>query len=426
MHQDLDLNIDEISKTEGHMGIDIKVRKSQVEYARLKVKENKRFFTQGVIGKNFESLSQFLSRICGTCSISHSLCSLEAVEKAIGVNISDQVLTLRKLMMNGLMIRDHGMHLYLFCLPDILGKDSALDFEKSDRKFLNQAFDVKAAGNNLSKIIGGRAVHPTTLRIGGFRKLPTGTEIKNSIKELESIREYVVDLVDIFYKSTFSFDSKTQYVALFTDDFSFLEGKIKTSEGLEIPESDYWDFLSRVVIPYSQATGFKFEGKEYMVGALARMNLNKDNIHKDTKKSVSKALKVFPSDDVFKNSLAQAIEILHCIDSSIETLDALDCKQESESKFIVDKSCKGIGVVEAPRGTLYHMIDFDRAGKVKYGNFIIPTAQNQIQMEKDIEKLVSGILDKGKKEIQLEIEKLIRAYDPCFSCASHFLKLKWI
>jgi len=213
-------------------------------------------------------------------------------------------------------------------------------------------------------------------------------------------------------------------VALTTKDFSFLEGEICSTSGTRLSEEDYWDYLNRVIIPYSEATGFKFEGKEYMVGALARMNLNREALHRDTKRDCQKALSVFPSTDVFHNNLGQAIEILHSIDHSLEILGSAEFKAEQKPEVKM-KEGKGVGVIEAPRGTLYHMVDLGKDGKVRYVNFIIPTAQNQIKMESDIKALIPTILKKSKHEIQHDVENLIRAYDPCMSCASHFLRIKW-
>ncbi|MBU5687847.1 MAG: nickel-dependent hydrogenase large subunit [Candidatus Aenigmarchaeota archaeon] len=424
MHKDFDINIEHISKTEGHADLEIKVRNGKVEDVKLKISENKRFYTQAIRNKIFNGVPQLVSRICGTCSIAHLTCSTEAVEKALGIQPSEQTMLLRKLTMYGMMIRDHAMHLYFFVLPDIFNKDSILEFDNSLSKWVEHAFAVKGAGNNLSKLIAGRAVHATYEQIGYFSNLPKKEDINKMIAELKQVREKVFDLLEILYNCDFKFERKTNFVALCTNDFSFLEGKIKSSDGIEIEEEDYWDYLNRVVIPYSQATGFKFEGKEYMVGASARLTLNKDALHKETKKDAKKYLDVFPSYNVYHNNLAQAIEILHSIDHSIEILETSDFKDEPRPEIKI-KGGKGIGVVEAPRGTLYHMIDLTSDGKIRYGNFVIPTAQNQIKMENDIKILVEQILDKDKHEIQHEIEKLIRAYDPCMSCASHFLKIKW-
>jgi len=425
MHHGFDLSIEGISKTEGHANLIIKVRNKKVKDVKLKVSENKRFFTQAVRGKRFSEVPFFLSRICGTCSIAHVLASIEAIERALNVKVSDQTIILRKLMMFGLMIRDHAMHLYFLSLPDILGKDSILEVGEENPQILKEAFEVKKAGNSLCKLIGGRAIHPHFSTIGGFLKIPERSEIKEVLNELKNARDKVFNLLEIFYNSDLEFSRETVYVALCTPSFNFLEGEIRSSEGISIPEEEYWNFVNRVVIPYSQSTAFQFTGKPYRVGALARINLNSIALDEDTKRDGKKYLRKFPSHNIFDNNLAQAIEILHSIDASIKILESYEFKKESIPKFEV-KEGHGVGVVEAPRGTLYHMIYLDKEGKVKFGNLVIPTAQNQIQMELDIRDLVEENLDKSKHEIQHLVEMLIRAYDPCFSCASHFLKIKWI
>ena len=194
---------------------------------------------------------------------------------------------------------------------------------------------------------------------------------------------------------------------------------------MKIKEHESWDHLERIIIPYCQGTGFRFRDKEYMVGALARLNLNRESIHKDSKKDLSEILKVFPSNNIYHNNLAQSIEILHCIDHTIQILEENEFNPE-QAPEIKTREGKGVGVIEAPRGTLYHMVELNAEGKVQFANFVIPTAQNQIKMENDIKNLLPSILDKDKHFIYHELEKIIRAYDPCMSCASHFLRLKWI
>ncbi|MCS7106134.1 MAG: Ni/Fe hydrogenase subunit alpha [Candidatus Aenigmarchaeota archaeon] len=425
MHHEFDLSIKGISKTEGHASLEVKVRNKRVKEVKLKVNENKRFFTQGIRGKKFSEIPSFVSRICGTCSIAHLLASTEAVERALGIKVSDQTIIMRKLLTFGLIIRDHAMHLYFLSLPDILGKDSILEISDENPQIVKDAFDVKSAGNALCKLIGGRAVHPIYSTIGGFLKIPEKNEIKEVLTNLKKVREKIFSLLEIFYNSNLEFSRETIYVALCTPSFNFLEGEIRSSEGISITEERYWDFVTRVVIPYSQSTAFKFTGKPYRVGALARINLNSIALDEDTKKDAAKYLKKFPSNNIFDNNLAQAIEILHSIDASIKILESYEFKKEGLPK-IEPKESEGIGVIEAPRGTLYHMIYLDNEGKVKFGNLVIPTAQNQIQMELDIRDLIEENLDKSKQEIQHLVEMLIRAYDPCFSCASHFLRIKWI
>lgn len=425
MHKELDITLDGLSKIEGHAELDIKVRGGKVTTARLKISENKRFFTQAVRGQDFRAIHQKVSRICGTCSIAHQMACIEAVEHALGVRPTEQTQLLRNLAMFGLIIRDHALHLYLFCLPDIYGKDSVLEFQGDLHKLVHDAFDVKAAGNALSTLAAGRAVHPPYPQIGGFSRTPKPEEIKPVIKQLKSVRPKILRLIEIFENCPFKHERDVNFVGLVNKDYNFLEGEIHSSSGLCTPESLYWHHMNRVVIPYSQATAFQFQGEEYVVGALSRINLNRHSLHWRTRREASSALEKFPSNNVFHNNLAQAVETLHSIDRSVDLL--------SEAKFhpeppvpVKPKQASGVGVIEAPRGTLYYMLDIASGGKVRFGNLVIPTAQNQIMMERDIKALVPNILHLKKKTIEHEIEKLIRAYDPCMSCASHFLKVRWI
>ena len=244
------------------------------------------------------------------------------------------------------------------------------------------------------------------------------------MQELKIIRPTVLKLIEMFYNSKSSFVRKTNFVALAAEEYGFLEGCIKSTEGYCIGENDYYEHLKKVVIPYSEAVGYAFEGRDYMVGALARMNLNKEALHSSTKKDIGKYLKVFPSFNVYHNNLAQAIEILHSIDHSIDLLENNIFAKEEQQK-IEYRDAENVGVIEAPRGTLYYHLSIKKDGFVKEGRIIVPTQQNQINMADDISKLVQDNISKSKKWIAAECEKLIRAYDPCMSCASHFLRVKW-
>ncbi len=425
MHDSFDINIEQISKTEGHADIEVKIRNGKVEDVKLKINENKRFYTQAVRNRHFSSVPQFVSRICGTCSIAHLTCSIESIEKCLQITPTKQTELLRKLSVYGMMIRDHALHLYFFCLPDVFNTDSVFDFDDSKNYLIKQGFSVKSLGNNLSKIVAGRAVHPTFEKVGQFSHLPSKENLKEVLSQFKETRDTVLELIKIFYECNFDLSRESTFVSLVTDDFSFLEGEIASSDGMKIKKDEYWNHLERIIIPYSQATGFRFRTKEYMVGALARLNLNKESIHNDSKKDLSEILKIFPSNNIYHNNLAQSIEILHCIDHTIQILEENEFNQEPAPEVKTGEG-KGVGVIEAPRGTLYHMVELNREGKVQFANFIIPTAQNQIKMENDIKNLLPSILDKDKHFIYHELEKIIRAYDPCMSCASHFLRLKWI
>ncbi len=421
-HMDGIMHLDKLSKIEGHGSLDIKIKDGKVKYVKLKITENKRFFTQAVLGKSAMALPAMTSRICGTCSIAHLSCCSEAVEHAVGFEPTDQTIMLRKLSLYGMTIRDHALHLYMFCLPDLFGKDSILDFDKSQDEMVRRAFAIKSAGNNLSKAIAGRAVHATFAQVGSFSNIPSEEQVAAVVKELKSVRNYAIEFIELFYDCEFKLERDTNFVSLVPKDYAFLGGEVVDSKGISIPKEEYWDFLNRIIIPYSQASGYNFEGEEFMVGALARMNLNRANLNSRTKADASKFMNVFPSKNIFHNNLAQAIEILHAIDHSVELLESNEFKEEPKTPVPI-KAGEGVGMLEAPRGTLYYMLSINGSGRVQYGNIVVPTQQNQICMEKSVLELVEANLDKGKKNIELAIERLIRAYDPCMSCASHFLKI---
>ena len=258
--------------------------------------------------------------------------------------------------------------------------------------------------------------------------MPKKEDLLEAQKKYLAIRKKIIAIIDILYKKrkNFNFKRKTNYIGLVNNDYNFLEGKLKTSMGTEIPEESLGDHLERVVLPYSNANAFEFESEEYTVGALARMNINKNYLNKKTKKDVEAYLAVFPSTNIFDNNLAQAIEMLNIVDNSIEMLK-IEIKPE-KPMLIKPKKSTGVGVVEAPRGTLYYRLDIDEKGIITFADLCIPTAQNIFHMENSISAYVESLIkkEKTKEEISLEIEKMIRAYDPCMSCAAHFLKIDWI
>jgi len=430
MHSvDLDISIDRLTKVEGSAALDVTVRGGKVEKAAFKITEYKRFFTQAMRGKPVIAVPQLLSRICGTCSNAHIIADIEACEHALGIGPTEQTRILRDLTMYGLNIRDHALHLYLFALPDIRGKDAFLDFDENDpveHQMLHDGFAIKAAGNFLSELVAGRSVHAPHPTIGGFLHFPDEKGIGEAIAKLDAARPAVLRTIGVFKNAPFHFDRKTDFMALVpTDHYGFIEGCIMTGSGECITEDGYRDHLEHVVLPYSQASGYRYRGGSYMVGALARMNLAKNLLHAKTKESLGGTLDLFPSTDIFMSNLAQAIEILHCLDHALEILQTRTFAPEPVIQA-TPREAVGIGVVEAPRGTLYHKIHLGADGMVKDGEIIVPTGQNQINIEEDVAVLVNGLLpDTPKEKIHFEIEKLIRAYDPCMSCAAHFLKLRW-
>ncbi|MEM3364239.1 MAG: nickel-dependent hydrogenase large subunit [Candidatus Micrarchaeia archaeon] len=428
MHkEDFEITLDSISKIEGHAGLDIIVRSGEVRGVRLKVSENLRFFKESVRGKKFVNAHQLVSRICGTCSTAHLMGCIECIENVFGITPTPQAAVLKHLTMNGLQVRDHAMHLFFFCLPDLFGKDSVLDFKSDkEKEILHKALHVKEVGNSIGTIIAGRAVHPTIPTIGGFAKAPQPGDVKKLISMIREERDHAIEFVELFGEWDKTLVRKTKYVATKNSFYNFWEGQLCDSNGVCIPEFSFTEHLYKVVIPYSQAEGFLYKGETYMVGALARMNVGKDTLHKDTKRDLGKYISKFPSDNIFHNNLAQAIEIVHAFDHSLELLETTEFRDEKPQP-VEPKEAGGTGIVEAPRGTLYYYLEFDAAGNVSVADLVIPTAQNHIMMEKDAGLLAQKCIEQGipKEQIERELEMLIRAYDPCMSCATHFLQVNW-
>ena len=420
MHQiDFDLSLDEISKIEGAAALDLSVKNNQVVKCQFKITEYKRFYTQAIKGKAAVAAPTLLARICGTCSNAHILAAIKAVENALQITPSQQTLTLRRLVNNGLIIRDHALHLYLFVLPDLFDKDSLLDFDENEpeqHQLLHDAFQVKDAGNQLSILTGGRSVHAPFPMVGGFLKFPEPAKTAAVINLLRDCRPAVKRLITVFSDWPKSQAQTIPYLA-------YANGRIKSSDGLDISEADYRRHLQKKQLAYSQASAYTYKEGFFMTGALARLNLQ---INPPAP---------FPSTNVYHNNLAQAVEILQAIDDSIAILAKTKFMPEPLVKPTVTAG-EGIGVVEAPRGILYHRLTIVN-NVIKDAEILVPTGQNQLNIENDIKILVNQKLQHTgseksatpgvKLEAQLahEIEVLIRAYDPCMSCAAHFLKINW-
>lgn len=427
-----DITIENITKIEGTAGLEVKIREGKVEDLKFIIKDYRRFYTEAVKGKPFAAIPTFLSRICGTCSVAHLFASLEAVEKSQGIILSEQTKTLRRLAYDGLMIRDHALHLYFFVLPDILGVDSILDIPEDHDNLghilLHDSFDIKSVGSEITDVVIGAAIHAPYPAVGGFHKLPDPNRFPDLIAKLEKIRPQVIRGIKTFFDWKETLIRNADYLALRNDkSFDFLEGEIVNSSGKRVPETDFHKFLKSVVIPYSQSEGYVFSDThdDYFAGSLSRINLNKDLLRPETVASITEYLSVFPSNNIHHNNLAQAIEILHCVDEAISILKTIVIQNEKPATAPV-RAGIGVGVIEAPRGILYHMAETDEKGHIKDYDVIVPTSQNQINIENDLKKYFQDNLHKSKEELQKDAEKIIRAYDPCMSCATNFLKVSWI
>jgi sulfhydrogenase subunit alpha len=426
------ITIDTITKIEGNAGLKVIIEDEAVKDLQFIISDYRRFFATAVRGKRVVAVPSFLSRICGTCSVAHLFASLMAIESAQGIAVTEQTKALRRLAYDGLMIRDHALHLYFFVLPDVLGVDSILDTpddpDDIGHTLLHDSFDIKRLGTDISNTIVGAAIHAPWPTVGGFLRSPDQTKFPDLIARLEAIRPQVLRGIDTFLEWDASLVRNTDYLGLRNDArFDFLEGDVANSNGKRIARSEFKNYLQYMQIPHSHAEGYRFSDtqEDYLVGALARINLNRDLLHPRTKDDISSSLSTFPSNNVYHNNLAQAIEVLQCVDDAIDILRTIQLTDEKPVRASVQAGT-GVGVIEAPRGLLYHMAKVNEEGVIEDYDVIVPTAQNQINIENDLKDYFNENLDKDEETLRMNAESIIRAYDPCMSCATNFLKIDWI
>ncbi|MCG2790628.1 MAG: Ni/Fe hydrogenase subunit alpha [Actinomycetia bacterium] len=409
----------------------INVKDKKIEKLMFRIPESPRFFEAMLVGRKYDEPSHITSRICGICSVAHTCASIKATEKALGIKPSEQTINLRKLIYHHENVQSNVLHVYFLAAPDFFGVGSLIPLMETYPEVVNIALRTKKMANDIVRIIGGRAVHPIRTVIGGFTKLPTEEEM---IKMKEILQASYPDLeksLEILRTLKIpEFERKTEYISISDPvDYALYDGNIKSTDGWEIDDQDYLDKMKEKVVKYSTAKHCWVNGNVFMVGALARFNNNYQKLTDNAKKYAEELGLVAPCHNTFMNNIAQFVEIVHSIDDSIRLIDKILEEGLDEDKAMAEikpKAGRGVGVVEAPRGLLIHDYTYNDKGRVEKANLIIPTGMNYANIEKDMHALVPSIIDKSEDEIRLTCEMLIRAYDPCISCSTHFLKVKLI
>ena len=415
------IKLDHLAKVEGHASLVLKIEKSKVVKCELQVIEGARLFEELIKGRNYKDVQEIVSRICGICSCAHTIAAVKAIEDALNINVSEQTKVLRELLTLGERIRSNVTHLYFLALPDYLGYDSSLSMLKKHKNIVRHALKLMKLGNEIITVLGGREIHPLNIQVGGITKLPSKKDVDELLKKLKNAEKDFIKTANYFLKLKYpKFERETDYFSLYKENDYVSVGNALISKRGIIKKENYKEHIKEMFEEYSTAKFAVKEGKSYMVGALARLNNNYRFLDNYTKSLLKNKI---PSNNPFYNNIAQAIELVYLNKKAINILKNFDFKDEDmkEAKF---KDGHGISAVEAPRGVLFHEYKI-KNGIIKYANIITPTVQNLRRMEEDIKAYVESLLDKSKEEIVLNIEKLIRAYDPCFSCSAHFLEVKW-
>jgi sulfhydrogenase subunit alpha len=426
----MNIKVHHITRVEGHGNIVVDTSNGELKECRFEVVEAPRFFEAFVRERPYYEVNHITSRICGICAVGHSTTSAMATEKALGVELTEQGELLRKLNFHGEIIDSHVLHTYYLVAPDFFGVGSVIPLVDTHREVVERALKIKKLSGDLCAMIGGRHTHPCALVVGGFTHTPTK-------EELEAMRERMIDAradmdatVDVFATLDWpEFERETEYISLTKDDeYAFVGGTIKSSDGFTYPVEDYEQVTNEEMVPFSTAKWTHNNRESYMVGALARFNNNFEQLHPRAKDAAAKLGMEPKVTNPFLNSGAQVVEMVHCVENSIELIDELlERGVEPEEPVVVDVGAgEGVASCDVPRGILFHHYVYNDEGFCTDANCIIPTNQNMANLNHDMQELVPQIIDRPQEEVQLLLEMLVRAYDPCISCSAHFLNVEFV
>jgi coenzyme F420-reducing hydrogenase alpha subunit len=373
-----------------------------------------------------QEVPDITARICGICPVAYQMSSAYAIENALGITITPEMRALRRLMYCGEYIESHALHIYMLQAPDLLGKESALELAAEMPEVVKNALRLKKIGNTLLKIIGGRSVHPVNVCIGGFYSWPDAKELKALLSELEWGLGASIDTVKLALTLPYpDLEIDYEFVALHhPDEYAVIEGEILSSNRGSLPVAEYESKYIEEHVRHSNALhSHTVDGNTYIVGPLARLNLNHEQLLPTTKKVLAESGIQLPLKNPYKSLIARAIELVQAYEEAIQLIKAYHPSGSSHIEFKV-KAGEGAGATEAPRGLLYHQYQIDGNGLVQFAKITPPTAQNLPRIEADLFELAPKIINLPEAEATLTAEHLVRSYDPCISCATHFLKLK--
>lgn len=421
------ISIPNIDRIVGHAALDVNVERGALD-ARFKVLNDPRFIEAIVLGKKYYEVPSIVSRICGPCSISHTVTAVIAIEKAFGTNVPEPVNILRRIAVIGEVAENHLLHLTLVILPEYFGYSNLLEVAKYKPESLKRILLIRSQLSKVMEILSGRLVHPNVLSIGGFTKMPSKMKLEEVKSILKEIRSIISEIIEVFLDTKFpEIEVLMETCMSIKDGYSYIGDEIITSDEREIKAEDYRKVLIEDMQPYTTSKRVTLEGLPVYVGARARVNLKADMLS-DQAKSYLK-MRNFPLKSPFDNLRAQAIELIHCIDSMQEWIDNImsisDAESTQRESRIIVREGAGVGVSEAPRGLLIHHYEFNHWGNVVHANVITPTTINSRHIEVAALELIRHYFyeDVPVMEVERHLRKLVQAYDPCLGCATHLVKI---
>lgn len=418
------IKVDYLARVEGEGALHIKVNGARVEEARLEIFEPPRFFEAFLQGRDLNETPDIVARICGICPVAYQMSAVHALEHALGVGISAPVRALRRLLYCGEWIESHVLHIYMLHAPDFLGYDGAVEMAKDYPAIVERGLQLKKAGNAIISLLGGREIHPINVRVGGFYRLPSRAEMTTLGEALKWAREAAIETVRWAAALPFPvFQRDYEFVALsHADEYPMNEGRIVSSAGLDIAVEEYDEHFEERHVPHSTALHAALKARgAYFVGPMARFNLNRERLAPIARELAAESAIETPCMNPFKSIVIRALEVLHACDEAVRIIENYAPPEPAATTF---EPAAGIGMActEAPRGVLYHRYEVGADGLLISARIVPPTSQNQATIEHDLRDFVEANLDLSDQDLKWRCEQSIRNYDPCISCATHFLK----
>jgi coenzyme F420-reducing hydrogenase alpha subunit len=412
------IEIDYLARVEGETAFVVEL--NGVPFLQLKIFEPPRFFEGFLVGRRYDEVGDIVSRICGICPVSHMTTAILAVEKATGIEVSEQTTILRRLFSISQIVASHLVHLYSLAMPDYHGYPGIVGMQDRFGEQIGRYVRMKNVMNLLTGLIGGRPLHPVTHLPGGFTSIPNQDEFGEVLEKLKSIRADAEQVVrDVMEFEFPDFHAPCEHVALHgPQGYTINGGRIVSDRGLDIAVDEYDAHFKESEVPYAFAKQSAVGGSSvFRVGALARLNNKFDRLREHTRLLAKQAGLPQPGDNPFHNNLAQSLEVVDGIEQCIQIIES--AKFEDEEIYASPEAGEGGAATEAPRGLLYHWYKVDRKGVVEQAKIVTPTSHNFRVIERDLKDLVTQHQDLDKAKLQLLCEQLVRAYDPCFSCSVH-------
>ncbi len=421
------IKVDALTRVEGEGGLHVVIDNGEVLHVNLAIYEPPRFFEALLRGRPLEDVPDITARICGICPIAYQMTCVHALEKALGVTVSPEIRQLRRLLYCGEWIESHGVHIHLLHIPDFFGCESSIELARKFPAEVNRGLRLKKIGNQLLEVVGGRAVHPVNVAVGGFYRAPKKVELEPLLEGLKWGLDAAIETTRWVANFDFpDFSQEYEMVALQNElEYPMNEGRIASTAGLAIEVHEFERYFSECQVPHSTALhSVRIPAQTpYFVGPLARVNLNRDRLSPSAYQISNEVGIRWPCTNPYRSIVARALEMVHAYEEALEIVHNYRSFAVGRIPYQA-KSSEGMAATEAPRGLMFHRYRIDDEGKVTFAKIVPPTSQNQRQIEEDLRSLLPSMLDQDDAHIGLACEKLIRSYDPCISCSTHFLRLK--